>query len=207
MGFSDLAGFDRSLGETAQVIATPEARQRLEDYRGYLRQVTRGLDARFAALPADRRPRVLHLESWSPLRADGSDTMIDQWIRLAGGRNAAQGLKGNRQPVSLEQIARWNPDIIIVGGLAQGPDDQPWSREPLLRGKRIVRNPVGVFPWDRYGPEFALQLQWAAGVLHPQPGASPDMVAETRAFYQRFFGYRLSQDQARLILSGRRPDA
>jgi iron complex transport system substrate-binding protein len=200
MGFTDVAGFDRSLRETAGVIGTPLARARLAAYERYTGTVVDRLRGKFGALPEARRPRVLHLVSWSPMKADGANTMIDQWIRLAGGRNAAVGLTGNQQPVSIEQVAAWHPDIIIVGGMAKGPDDRPWAAEPALKGIRIVRNPVGVFPWDRYGPEFALQLQWAAALMHPEAMGHPDLTAETRRFYREFYGYPLSAGDAARIL-------
>lgn len=205
MGFSDVAGFDRSLAETARLLDTRLARARLEGYRRYTGAVIQRLNSQLGALPEERRPRVLHLVSWSPLKADGAGTMIDQWIRLAGGRNAAQGLSGNQQPVSIEQIARWHPDVIIVGGMASGPDDRPWAREPLLQGMKIVRNPSGVFPWDRYGPEFALQLQWAAALLHPELAGQTDLPFETMRFYRQFYGYRLSRAEAGRILRAERP--
>lgn len=200
MSFTDVAGFDRSLRETASVIGTPLARARLAAYERYTGTVVERLRGTFAALPEARRPRVLHLVSWSPMKADGAGTMIDQWIRLAGGRNAAVGLTGNQQPVSIEQVAAWHPDIIIVGGMARSPDDRPWAAEPALKGIRLVRNPVGVFPWDRYGPEFALQLQWAAALMHPGAMGHPDLSAETQRFYRQFYGYNLSAGDAARIL-------
>jgi iron complex transport system substrate-binding protein len=205
MGFTDVAGFAKSLRETAAAIGTPTARTRLHDYQGYTAAVIRRLRAAMSGLPEERKPRVLHLASWSPLKADGADTMIDQWIRLAGGRNAADGLHGNLQPVSIEQVLRWNPDVIIVGGTAKNPDDQPWKQEPALAGRHIVRNPSGVFPWDRYGPEFALQLQWAAKLLHPDRMGTIDLPAETARFYHRFYGYRPSVEETGRILRAEPP--
>jgi hypothetical protein len=166
MGFTDVAGFDRSLRETAGVIGTPLARARLAAYERYTGTVVDRLRGTFAALPEARRPRAasgLMVADEGRWRGH-DDRPVDP---PCGGRNAAVGLTGNQQPVSIEQVAAWHPDIIIVGGMAKGPDDRPWAAEPALKGIRIVRNPVGVFPWDRYGPEFALQLQWAAALMHP----------------------------------------
>ncbi|UAK25817.1 ABC transporter substrate-binding protein [Sphingomonas nostoxanthinifaciens] len=205
MSFSDVPGMARSLRETASAIGTPLARQRLRDYEAYTAAVLRRLGASVGSLPEARKPRVLHLVSWSPLKADGANTMIDTWIRAAGGRNAADGLIGNQKPISIEQIAQWNPDIIIVGGPAKGPDDQPWIGIPAMAGRRVVRNPAGVFPWDRYGPEFALQLQWAAKLFHPGEAGTGDMAAETQRFYRRFYGYHLTDAEAHRILASLPP--
>lgn len=193
--FTDLATMRASLRTTAAAIGTPLAAVRAHDYEVYLNATLRTLHGGLTGIAQEQKPRVLHLASLSPLRADGADTLIDTWITLAGGRNAAVGLSGNLKPISAEQVARWNPDIIIVGGPAQSLTDRPWGGIPVFRGRRVVRNPVGVFPWDRYGPEFALQLQWAARLLHPDRFATLDLQGRTIEFYRRFFDYALTAQE------------
>lgn len=197
--FTDVPTMRASLRTTADAIGTPLAAARARAYEGYLDATLGRLRDGLANLDPAQRPRILHLASLSPLRADGADTLIDTWITLAGGRNAALGLSGNLKPISSEQIARWNPDIIIVGGQAASLSDRPWETIPVFRGRRLVRNPIGVFPWDRYGPEFALQLQWAAKLIHPDRFTGLDMQQETIAFYRRFFDYVLSLADYRRI--------
>lgn len=203
VSFTDAASFRASLKSTAATIATPLAASRSRDYDAYLDGVLGRLRTGLRAVPAAGRPRVLHLASLSPLRADGDGTLIDEWIGLAGGRNAAVGLHGNLQQVSIEQIAAWRPDIVIVGGHADAGVDHPGAGLP---GK-VVRNPLGVFPWDRYGPEFALQLLWAAKLLHPSEFAGVNLTTETTGFYRRFFNYRLSADEVGRILTAQGPPA
>lgn len=193
--FTDVATMRASLRTTAAAIGTPRAAVRARGYEAYLDATLGQLRYGLAGKGEAHRPRVLHLASLSPLRADGEDTLIDTWIRLAGGRNAAVGLSGNLKPISAEQIARWNPDLIIVGGPAQSLSDRPWESIAVFRGRRVVRNPIGVFPWDRYGPEFALQLQWAAKLLHPDRFANLDLQRQTTDFYRRFFDYALTGDE------------
>lgn len=197
--FADVATMRASLRTTAKAIGTPLAALRARDYEAYLDATLDQLRGGLAGLGRDQRPRVLHLASLSPLRADGADTLIDTWITLAGGRNAAVGLSGNLKPISAEQIARWNPDLVIVGGQAKSLSDRPWESIPVFRDRRVVRNPMGVFPWDRYGPEFALQLQWVARLLHPDRFDRLDLQRQTTDFYRRFFGYALTGDDYRRI--------
>jgi iron complex transport system substrate-binding protein len=205
LGFTDAQSMRVSLQATADLIDTPLARARVRDYDAYLDGVLARLDKGLTGMPASARPRVLHIASTMPLRVDGAGGIADEWITRAGGRNAAVGVKGNLQPVSVEQIAQWNPDIIIIGGQDARPDDNPLETIPALKGRRIVRNPSGVYQWDRYGPEFALQVQWAAKLLHPDRFGGADMTRETMAFYRRFFGYPLSADEATRILTAQPP--
>jgi iron complex transport system substrate-binding protein len=206
MGYTDLAGLQRSMLATAQALGSAQALERAKAYNRYLDEQLATVKARVADVPQAQRPRVLHIASLDPLKVDGSDTLIDQWIQLAGGRNAAVGLKGNLQPVSAEQLLVWQPDVIVLA--ANAGDISPSSllqQLPAVQQGHVVRNPAGVFPWDRYGTEVALQLEWAAQQLHPERFKEVDMVAKTMDFYRRFFDYPLTTAEAQRILKGLAP--
>lgn len=209
MGFSDLPGLQRSLLDTAQALGGAGPMARAKAYNQYLDQQQAAVQAQVAGLSDEQRPRVLHIASINPLKVDGSDTLIDDWIQLAGGRNAAIGLKGNLQVVSAEQVLAWQPDVIILaanaGDIGQAAEAPLLQQLTAVQQGHVLRNPAGVFPWERYGTEVALQLTWAAQQLHPQLFTGVDMVAQTRDFYRRFFDYKLSHDEARLILQGLPP--
>jgi iron complex transport system substrate-binding protein len=209
VGFNSFDGLLGSIDATAGLLETPLAAQRAQAYRSYLAQQLSALDKAYGHTPESMRPRVLHIESLKPLKIDGADTIIEQWIRAAGGRNAADGLRGNQQPVAIEQVLAWNPDLIIIGAGAGSPDelkrDPLWRQLPAVRGARVYGNPAGVFSWDRYGPELALQLDWAAQVIHGGQVDEAAMVEKTRRFYREFFAYALSGDEARRMLAGAGP--
>lgn len=209
MAFTDYPSLERSVRATADVLGTAQAHQRAADYNRYLEDSVASVLAKTVSLDDKQRPSVLHIQSLNPLKVDGSDTLIDTWITLAGGRNAAQSITGNMKEVSPEMVLAWQPDVIILG---QGCGDLSQSRYKTLfaglkavQEKRVVPNPAGVFPWDRYGTESALQIQWAAHLLHPELFAGTDMVTLTRDFYQRFFDYPLRADEALRILRGQPP--
>ena len=207
MKFTDFDSMKHSLRTTAQVLGTPQAAKRAEDYIHYLDDHLQTIASKTESLTVQQRPRVLHIQSLNPLKVDGSDTLIDQWIRAAGGRNAADGLKGNMQSVSAEQLLAWQPDVIILAASAGDISTSAYASQFALldavkRG-RVWRNPAGVFPWDRYGTETALQIQWAAQKLHPALFPDLNMVQATRDFYRRFFDYPLTPEEAQKILAGK----
>lgn len=210
MRFDDFPSMQRSLLTTAEVVGTPQARQRAQDYNAYLDRQIAAIKAKTAGLSASQRPRVLHIQSLHPLKVDGRNTLIDTWIGLAGGRNAAAEVDGNMKETSPENVLFWQPDIIIIGAGAGRLADSDYAT--LFAGLRAVKNhqvwqnPAGVFPWDRYGTEAALQIQWAAKLLHPSLFPQLDMVKTTQDFYQRFFDYKLSAEQARRILQAQAPE-
>lgn len=206
MGYSDLPGLQQAMRDTAQALGDAPTLARAQAYNQYLDHQAARVRERLGDLPAAQRPTVLHIASLQPLKVDGSDTLIDQWIQLAGGRNAAVGLKGNLQPVSAEQLLAWQPDIIVLAANAGEPRQVPlWQALDAVQQHHVLRNPAGVFAWDRYGTEIALQLPWAAQQLHPERFQDLDMAALTRDFYQRFFDYALTSDETRRLLEGLPP--
>jgi len=209
VGFQNAEGLIQCIDLTADLLNDDRARTAAQAYARYLKDVIARIEAKTKGLTDAERPRVLHIQSLHPLRVDGPGTMIDDWIRIAGGRDAATGLQGGMKDVSIEQVAAWNPDVVILGNQTEhvdpAADGGVWHSIKAVQTDHVFTNPHGVFTWDRYGSEYPLQLLWTAKTLHPDLFADVDMVAETRAFYQRFFGYALSATDAQRILNGQPP--
>ncbi|MFZ1729433.1 MAG: cobalamin-binding protein [Bacteroidota bacterium] len=93
--------------------------------------VVDSLKAEEARLRKSRVPAgksVLMLLSLQPLMAAGSDTFIDEVISLAGGSNAATGLKGSYPILNREMLLRINPDLVLY------PDDMGMDEMQLCTG-------------------------------------------------------------------------
>ncbi|ORM65429.1 ABC transporter substrate-binding protein [Pantoea rodasii] len=209
MNFDDFSSMKRSLATTAQVVGTPEAAARAQAYNRYLDEHIAAISEKTAALSDAQRPRVLHIQSLHPLKIDGRNTLIDTWIQLAGGRNVAAGIDGNMKPISPEEVIRWNPDVIIIGAgagsLADSEYQTLFASVKAVQQHRVWQNPAGVFPWDRYGTEVALQIQWAAKQLHPTLFTQLDLVSATQAFYRQFYDFELTAEDAQRILQAQPP--
>ncbi|MBB2204695.1 ABC transporter substrate-binding protein [Gluconacetobacter takamatsuzukensis] len=207
-GFTDEASLRQAVALTAEVLGDPQAHEVAGRYVAMLDATRDRVAAAVSDIPEGRRPRVLHIQSLVPLKIDGTHTIIDDWITRAGGRNAAD-IPGNMHPVSVEQVAAWDPDVIIFGGDAGAfdPASAQWAGLRAVRAGRVYRNPVGVFPWDRYGIEYPLQLLWTAQTLYPERFVKLDMIGDTILFYHDFFGYDLSHADAARILAAKGPDS
>lgn len=204
MAFIDYPSLMKSVSTTAQVLDTHHAYARAAAYNHYLQTAIDTVQRKTQNLTATQRPSVLHIQSLKPLKVDGSQTLIDTWITLAGGKNAAKDINGNMKEVSAESVLSWQPDVIILGAhcgdLAHSPYAKLFAGLNAVKNGKVLQNPAGVFPWDRYGTESALQIQWAAKMLHPELFPNVDMAAVTEDFYRRFFDYPLNADEAQRIL-------
>jgi iron complex transport system substrate-binding protein len=203
---ADLETTARITGEVLGERAAKLAGEWLQEFAANIRRVT----SVTGPLPRGERPRVLHTASAGVLTVDGRHTVIADWIAVAGGINAAD-LSGNQRPVTLEQVALWNPDVIIVGTAPNQQSreailaDPRWSQINAVRSGRVYVNPSGAYLWDRHGAEAALQVLWAARTLHPRLFADLDLKAETERFYAKYFHYRLTDDEYRSILNATVP--
>lgn len=206
--YQDFAGLRKSVTLTADVLGG-DAPRVAKDYQqtltANLNLVKKGLSG------VTSKPKVLHIVNTTNLnQVDGKNTIVDEWINAAGGQNALSQ-KGNMISVTTEQLAKSNPDVIIVGSATNQSAMKALRQNPVLKQLKAVKagrvygNPQGTFPWDRYSAEEALQVLWAAKKLHPAQFKDLDLVAKTKAFYQQYYDYQLSTTQAKQILAGEMP--
>ena len=98
----------------AEVIGgdAPNIAQKFNEYfDGNIKKVLSKTDK----IAASDRPKVLHIADGKTLfKVDGANTIIDEWIRVAGGQNAVQKA-GNMLEINAEEIPNMNPDVIIIG--------------------------------------------------------------------------------------------
>lgn len=199
---TSLKALEETARLTGQVLGEEES---ADAYIRYFEANIRRVAAITARLAPGERPRVLHTASAGILCVDGRHTVIDDWIGIAGGINAAD-VEGNARPVTMEQVAAWNPDVIIVGTAPNGAnrrailDDPRWRDIKAVKTGKVFVNPSGAYLWDRHSAEAALQVLWAAKTLHPGLFRDLDIEKETKSFYARFFHYNLTAAEFRSII-------
>jgi iron complex transport system substrate-binding protein len=204
-----LAELKTTVRMTGEVLGESESRIAAE-YLRYFDDNIRRVTLVTSKLGPLERPKVLHTSSAGVLTVDGRGSVIDDWITIAGGINAAD-VVGVGRPVTMEQVAAWNPDVIIVGTAPNQQnrqsilDDPRWRQIKAVKDGRVFVNPSGVYLWDRHSAEAALQVLWAAKTLHPAEFTDLDVGQETRKFYEHYFHHALSDDELNSILHATPP--
>jgi iron complex transport system substrate-binding protein len=204
-----LQGLKTTVRMTGEVLGEGESRVAAE-YIRYLDDNIRKVTQITDKLAPSERPKVLHTATPGILNVDGRHSVIDDWINVAGGVNAAD-VAGLGRPVTMEQVVVWNPDVIIVGTAPNQQnrqailDDPRWREIKAVRDGRVFANPSGAYLWDRHSAEAALQVLWAAKLLHPARFADLDVNSETREFYARFFHHVLNDAELASLMSATAP--
>jgi ABC-type Fe3+-hydroxamate transport system, periplasmic component len=213
--FQNYNDLQKVVNITAQSLGG-QAPAKAKQFNTYLTNRLQKVEVTTSKIPDSQKPTVLHIESLKPLVIDGKNTIVDQWITASGAKDAA-GISGNQKPASLEQVIKWNPDIIVIGksGLSNPNDvtqslnalykDPQWSQISAVKNHKVLINPMGVFLWDRYAMESALQFQWLAKELHPDQFKNVNMVTTTQQFYKDFLNYNLTASEANKILHAQNP--
>lgn len=178
-------------------------RDRAEDYLRYFSATLERVRAGVRAIPPARRPRVLYC---NVRRLTQEHLIAEWWIATAGGLSVTDnGRSAEAFTFSLEQMLAWDPDILIVSGwddLKELYRDSRFSRMKAVRRHRVFVAPIGAHLWANRTSEQPLMLLWAARVISPKAFPALDLVQEARAFYARYFNYRMSPEEAREILNG-----
>ena len=210
VNFADYAGLRKTVTITADVLGG-KAPEIAKQYIEYLDSKIKFAEDKTKNIADTDRPSVLHIVGGDNLlKVDGHKTIIDEWIRYAGGKNAITA-DGPQITVTIEEIVKANPDIIIIGGtqsrkgIEQLMNDPQWASLKAVQNGRVYSNPVGTFNWDRYSAESALQILWAAQLIQPELFSDVNLVKETQDFYKTFLHYDLSADDAQRIINGEGP--
>ncbi len=127
-----------------------------------------------------------------------------QLIEAAGGVSVSSDLAGSWNTVNLEQILVWNPDVIVippygnvtVADLLANPD---WQSVRAIQTGRVVKMPRVFGPMDTPLPESLLGVMWLSSAFYPER-AIFDVRTEAVDFYETYYGYALSSEEADAFL-------
>jgi iron complex transport system substrate-binding protein len=131
------------------------------------------LRARTSALvrtvPRDARPRCFVVLGSAPIFTVGDRSFIARLIALAGGRNAATGLRDAYARYSAEALLALQPDVILADkavGLENVLDRPPWNGLRAVKAGRVYffDDPDII---ERPGPRYNEGLAWLIERLHP----------------------------------------
>jgi len=166
----------------------------------YWQKVLGLLEDRLASLSEGERKRVYYMLG-NPLHTNGSAWWGEALIRIAGGVNVASEM-GKVRDVDVEQLLRWDPDVLILSSNEGKPVlRKELEKNPRLCNLRALREgevyycPIGAFWWDRPSPEAVLGFLWLATTLYPERFSDIDLYEETRAFFDTFYEISLEKEQ------------
>ncbi len=189
---------------------------RAEKYVQYLQKNIDLVRSRTGDIPQNKRKVVFNGYSSNHLVTLGGDTFMQRQIELAGCRNAAEkiltsgtregGLHTGLAEVSMEKVLEWNPDVLVIdfGSPSELYENPKWKSISAVKNRMIVKQPIGVFIWDRPTAESAaLHPLWLAKIAYPDRFADINLMQEIKKFYREIMSFNLEDEQAKAILDAK----
>lgn len=181
-------------------VLGPHAAYQAEQFNAYY---SRTLGAILAQTQTIAEPVRVYFSGTNPLRVASGDMYQTAMVEAAGAISVTADLTGYWNDVNLEQVAVWDPDVILFvpyGGanVEAFTGAAEWSAIRAVYEGRVYRLPKLSAPWDTPVPDSILGIIWIAQTLYPDQ-VSLDCAAETMTFYRLFYGYVMSEGEAQSI--------
>jgi len=155
-----------------------------------------------STIPTEEKPSVLLLQYSAKggevaFKVPTGSYLQTQLVEMAGGVPVWKDVMGEGWTViTLEQIAAWNPEIIIVidysGKAMEVVDglksDANWQLLDAVQNGKLYAFPLDFQSWDQPDTRWTLGLAWLATKLHPERFEALKMYLEIPAFYTDFYG-------------------
>ena len=204
----DLSSIPEAYRLLGDILGVP---QRGRELAGYAERLLGDVDRRVARVAADRRPRVYYARGPRGLETALRGSINVENLDRLGAQNVAgeRPAGGGLATVSLEQVLRWNPEVIVTVDAAFAAAvraDPLWQSVSAVREGRVYLAPLVPFPWIDFPPSVnrLVGLRWLGRVLYPDL-FSEDLRAETRDFYARFYHRAPDDAQLTVLLEAGRP--
>lgn len=179
-----------------------------EELSSFARKIISGVIDRIARHPEIRRPRVYYARSADGLETGLRGSLNAETIDFLGATNVAEGEGQNGiGRVSLEQVMRWDPDVIIamtpafIEEIGRNP---MWQSLRAVREHHVYRAPTLPFGWidSPPGVNRVIGVPWLAQKLYP--ALFPESIRDdVRDFLRLFYGCVLDDRTLDRLVAGR----
>lgn len=121
--------------------------------------------------------------------------------------------KGSGNESSLEQIANWNPTVVLFqeGSVYDSVgSDAAWQALPAIQNGSYYEVPGSPWCWLNSPPTInqVMGMQWLPRILYPDAFQGKDSLEDVvKSYYKTFYGYDLSDDDYNSLIAKAAPQA
>lgn len=205
VALSSMGRFEMLLREIKLVGEVIGAQERASELVHYFKKNTETIQNSVEAIPREERPRV-YLAFWSSL----TKTPISyEPVTTAGGINLAEDLLPANlgtvgTVINIEQIVKWNPDVILIHGNYLPQERVPTVEEvlndPRLNSVQAVRDKKVYYTygfWYWWDPaEVLIETLYLSRLFYPEKFDHLNLEKKGNAIFKNF--YRIDNGFTRL---------
>jgi iron complex transport system substrate-binding protein len=196
IALASLGRFENLFQEIELVGAVTGLKERAQELVTYFKERIRAVSEPVASVPLEKKPRI-YLAFWSSL---SRTPVFYEPVNAAGGINLAERLLpaslGTVQTVvTLEQIIKWDPDIILIHGNFL-PEERMVTVNQVLKDSRLssvkaVKNKQVYYTfgfWYWWDPaEVLVETLYLAGLFYPEKFSRFDLAKEGSEIFKTFY--------------------
>lgn len=188
-------------------------KKRADELEKYADQVFANIDALIKKVSSDKKVKVYYAGGPAGLETGLKGSIKAQVIEISGGENVAEGPMGEgkgRTEVSIEQVLKWNPELIIVAPSKSSgvkscfnyiKSDEKWGNIKAVKDGKVYETPYMPFNWFDKPTSInrLLGIKWLACVMYPQY-VDYDIKVEAKKFYKKFYHIDLNNEDIEEIM-------
>ncbi|WP_010244811.1 ABC transporter substrate-binding protein [Acetivibrio cellulolyticus] len=204
-----LTKLDKLYKSMGDIIGEEEKAKELGDYCG---KTIAEIGSLTAKIPDEKRVKVYYAEGPKGLETDPSGSFHTEVLDFIGGKNVADVKKQGgfgRSAVSLEQLLKWNPEVIIVGYDKDAKEGffkdiyktAEWMSISAVKNKKVYAIPNKPFDWFDRPPSVnrIIGVKWLAHLLYPEY-VNLNIEEEVKEFYDKFYHKKLTDEEVNELL-------
>jgi len=203
---TNISNFTPGMQFLGQLYNNPE---KAEEFISFYENIYNKVSKTTSSIPESERKKVYYAEGPEGLMTDPATSNHAEPLNVCNGINVADIEWTNmvgRTPVSIEQIMKWNPDVIIAADkqfYSKVYSDPNWAEIKAVKDKQVYLVPSDPFNWyDRSpGVNIVMGIPWTAKILYPDKFTDIDLKALTKEFYSKFYHYDMTDKEAQDLLS------
>lgn len=161
------------------------------------------ISAKLAGISEDQKPKTLLIyysdkDGEIAFNVPPTSWMQTIMVKTAGGTPVWEEANPGSgwAKVTLEQIATWNPEVILLASYFTPVDDvvaglkadPQWQMLDAVKNGRLYGFATDVYSWDQPDTRWILGAEWVAGKLHPDLYADMDIKVEAVEFFDFLYG-------------------
>ncbi len=184
---------------------------RAEKLAAYCDRTLETITANLQALADAEKVAVYYGQGAEGLETEVSGTVNSEAFDISGAKNVAipatAGVR--RMQVSLEQILKWDPEVIIISTDGDKNhllynnilNDKGWAEVKAVKNKEVYEIPGDPYDWINRPPSVVrfIGVRWLASLLYPDIIQS-DIQTDIKEFYSLFYRYEISEQEIETLL-------
>ena len=198
-----LVGMDETYKKMGELLG---AQEKAAELAAYYKATMSDIQAKAAGLSDAKKVKVYYAEGADGLTTEPKGSTHIQTLEIVGGVNVAAEIgsagKAGQTPVSMEQVLKWDPDVILCWSKSSGgaydtiTTDPAWAQLKAVKNKQVYEIPSNPYNWFDRPPSVnrIIGFKWLGNLLYPDV-YQYDIAKEVKTFYKTFYQYDLSDEE------------